>query len=152
MVSRRLRRLPRAAAATALLVSVVAACGGDDEGSPPPTSVAGGAAVQPAAGAALSPEGAAGAQLAKESGCAGCHGADFSGSLGPSWVGLYRATVTLEDGSTVVADDGYLTTAIADPGAQRVAGYALAMPENGLAPEEVAQIVAYIRELSPQGS
>ena len=139
-------RPPLATIATAALLLVAGACGGDDDdgdADQPPS-------VPPAdGGAALSPEAAAGHQLAKDSGCAGCHGADFSGSLGPSWVGLYGSNVTLDDGSTVIADDTYLTTAIQDPAAQRVAEFSLAMPENDLTPEQVAQIVAYIRELAP---
>ena len=55
----------------------------------------------------------------------------------------------VEPSSSVVADDAYLTTAIEDPAAQRVADFSLAMPENQLTPEQVDQIVAYIRELAP---
>ena len=74
----------------------------------------------------LSGDAAAGEAIARERGCAGCHGADFSGGIGPSWVGLYGSTVTLEDGSTVTADDAYLTRAIEDPSAERVADFAIA--------------------------
>jgi cytochrome c oxidase subunit 2 len=51
----------------------------------------------------------------------------------------------------VTADDAYLTRAIADPGAERVAGFALEMPANDLSEEEIAQIVAYIRALGEAG-
>lgn len=95
----------------------------------------------------LSAEAQAGRDLARKKGCAGCHGDDFSGNLGPSWVGLYGSEVELEGGQTVVADEAYLTRAIADPGAERVAGYALEMPGNDLSDEEIAQIVTYIKEL-----
>ena len=66
---------------------------------------------------------------------------------GPSWVGLAGSTVELDDGSTPVADEAYLRRSISEPQAQRVAGYTIAMPENGLSEDEVDAIVAYILEL-----
>jgi cytochrome c oxidase subunit 2 len=122
---------------TVLLVGFVASCGGDDDATTEP--------------AELSAEAEAGRTLARDSGCAGCHGNDFAGGLGPTWVGLAGSEVELEDGTTVTADDAYLTRAIADPGAERVAGFALEMPANDLSEEEIAQIVAYIRALGEAG-
>jgi len=54
----------------------------------------------------------------------------------------------LVDGSTVVADDAYLTRAIADPSAELVDGYTLKMPANNLSDAEVADIVAFIETLA----
>ena len=54
----------------------------------------------------------------------------------------------LADGTTVIADDEYLTTAIADPSAQLVDGYTLRMPANNLTDAEIADIVAYIKTLA----
>ena len=66
---------------------------------------------------------------------------------------LYGSTVELEDGSTAVVDDEYLTTAIADPDAQVHAGFSIAMPDNQLSDEEIASVVAYIRALgTPDGT
>lgn len=89
-----------------------------------------------------------GEQLARSSGCAGCHGQDFGGGAGPSLVGLAGADVLLEDATTVIADTAYLTRSITDPGAQVVAGYNLRMPANGLSDAEIADIVAYIETLA----
>jgi cytochrome c oxidase subunit 2 len=140
-IPRLARRLPLAVVVVA--VAAFAGCGGDDDGA------VGAPATPTAGGAELSPEAAAGLEVAKDSGCAGCHGGDFSGSIGPGWVGLAGSTVTLEGGQTVVADDAYLTRAIQDPAAELVAGFAIAMPENDLSAEQVDQIVAYINELGP---
>ena len=116
-----------------------AACG-DDTGS---DTAAGGAALSAAA--------QNGKQLSQSKGCAGCHGQDFGGGAGPGWVGLAGSEVVLVDGSTVVADDAYLTRAIADPSAELVDGYTLKMPANNLSDAEVADIVAFIDALAADG-
>jgi cytochrome c oxidase subunit II len=116
----------------AVCTAGVVSCGGDESGSP----AAGGDAAQ------------RGAQLAKDRGCQACHKVEGNG-IGPTWVGLYGSTVTLEDGSTVVADETYLHEAIADPSARRVAGYDVAMPDNSLTADEIDDVIAYIRSLVP---
>lgn len=95
-----------------------------------------------------------GAQLVKDYACTACHAADKQKLVGPGWGGLYGSKVTLTDGTTVVADDAYLTEAIRHANAQIVAGYtAGVMPEyaNMLKDDEVAAIVAYIRSLQENG-
>jgi cytochrome c oxidase subunit 2 len=116
-----------------VLVVTLGACGDDD------------------AGADLPPEAAEGRRVALRNGCTACHGADGGGGTGPAWVGAHGSTVELEDGSTVVVDDEYLTTAIADPDAQVHAGFSIAMPDNQLSDEEIAEVVAYIRALGTTG-
>jgi cytochrome c oxidase subunit 2 len=134
----RLARLALAAGASLSLALGAAACGsGADEAGT-------GGDGAPAAGSAA----ANGEQLLRSSGCAGCHGADFRGGAGPSLVGLAGSTVTLADGTTMVADTAYLTRAIADPSADLVADYNLRMPANGLTDAEIADIVAYIETLA----
>ncbi len=76
-----------------------------------------------------------------------CH-RESGGGIGPDWDGLAGSTVTLEDGSTVVADEAYLTLAITDPDAQIVDGYDIRMPANDLGDDDVAAIVAYIQSLA----
>lgn len=98
----------------------------------------------------LSPTAQRGEQLARSSGCAGCHGQDFGGGAGPGWVGLAGSEVTLVDGTTVVADDAYVTAAIAEPSKDLVDGYTLKMPPNNLDDAEVADIVAYINALADE--
>lgn len=113
---------------TVVMAVAAAACGDDDSSADPATS--------------------AGEQLSRSSGCAGCHGGDFDGGAGPGWIGLAGSEVQLTDGTTVIADDDYLTTAIVDPSAQLVEGYNLRMPANNLTDAEVAEIVAFINTLA----
>lgn len=89
-----------------------------------------------------------GEQIARSNGCAGCHGGEFDGAAGPTWIGLAGSEVELVDGTTVTADDAYLTRAIADPSADVVAGFTLKMPANTLSDAEIADIVAYINSLA----
>jgi cytochrome c oxidase subunit 2 len=89
-----------------------------------------------------------GQSLARTRGCAACHGADGQGGLGPAWVDLVGATVTLADGSTVVADEAYISRSITEPDAEVVDGYAVAMPKTALSDTEVSDLVAYIVSLS----
>ena len=110
------------------LVVVAVACGGSSGGE-------------------LSEAAEAGQQIAVQQGCASCHGADGTGGVGPKFVGLYGSQVTLTDGSTVVADDEYIRRSITDPGAERVEGYAVNMPTNGLDDDEIEAVLTYIREL-----
>jgi cytochrome c1 len=126
------RRTRRALAVGLVAVMTLAAsCGDDDDSSAAPASPV-----------------EAGEQLARSKGCAGCHGQDFDGGAGPTWVGLAGSEVVLVDGSTLVADDEYLTRAIADPSADLVDGYNLKMPANNLTADEIADIVAYINTLA----
>lgn len=93
-----------------------------------------------------------GKETALSNGCASCHGANGQGGVGPTWVDLAGSDVELEDGSTVVADDAYLIRSILDPSAEDVAGFTLAMPVNGLSEAQAADVVAYIKELTTDGS
>ncbi len=111
-----------------LIPLVAAACGGSS-------------------GDELSEAAADGRQVVIERGCASCHGADGSGGVGPQFTGLYGSEVTLTDGATVVADDAYIRRSITDPGAQRVAGYAVNMPVSNLDDDQIEAVLAFIREL-----
>ena len=104
-------------------------CGGDDAPGP---------AV---------PAGSEGERIVRANACASCHGADGSGGVGPSWVGLFGSEVDLVDGSTVVADEAYLAESIRDPSAKRVAGYPVTMPTNRLTDDEIAAVVEFIKSL-----
>jgi cytochrome c oxidase subunit 2 len=117
-------------ASVAALAIVLAACGsGDDSAS--------GDGDDPVS---------RGRDLAEDRGCMSCH-QEEGGGIGPDWAGLAGSTVTLDDGSTVVADEAYLTLAITDPDAQIVEDYDIRMPSNRLDDDEVAAIVAYIQSL-----
>jgi cytochrome c oxidase subunit 2 len=119
----------------ALSVVAFAACGGSDGGS--------------GGGAELSEAGARGQTISRSNGCSGCHGTSGQGGVGPAWVGLYGSQVELDDGTTVVADEEYLARSISDPGAEKVKDASVVMPSNGLSDEEIADVIAYIRDLSP---
>lgn len=99
----------------------------------------------------LSAAGERGKQVAKEQGCISCHTADGSKSTGPTWKGLAGSEVELEDGTTVVADDAYLTQSILAPRTVVVDGYANIMPvyEGEVSPAELADLLAYLQDLAP---
>jgi cytochrome c oxidase subunit 2 len=90
-----------------------------------------------------------GEQLAADNGCLRCHTVDGTPHLGPSWKGLYGSRVPLSDGTTVVADDAYLTESMMDPTAKLHVGYPPLMPSflGRLSGPEVDAIVEYIRSL-----
>lgn len=90
-----------------------------------------------------------GRQLAQSQGCMGCHTADGSQSVGPTWKGLYGSTEELEDGSTVTVDEEYLRESIVDPNAKIVKGFPPSMPAYGqLSDEQIQALIAYIKSLS----
>jgi cytochrome c oxidase subunit 2 len=93
---------------------------------------------------------AEGQRLAGENGCLKCHTVDGTPHIGPTWTGLYGKSEKLANGKTVVADEGYLTKSMMDPGADIVAGYQNVMPtfQGRLSPPETAAIVEYIKSLS----
>jgi len=93
---------------------------------------------------------ARGAELAEENGCTACHAPTVKKLVGPGWGGLYGSTVKLADGSSVIADDTYLTEKILNPDARVVAGYeAGVMPSFAeiLDEDQIDDVVAYIRSL-----
>ncbi len=113
---------------------LVVACGGGGgtAGAPQPTSAAG----------------KRGLVLAEQSGCQACHTANGKNSTGPTWKDLAGSRIKLDGGKTVVANDSYLTRSIIAPKSQVVSGYAGIMPGNDLSEDQVADIVAYLNELS----
>lgn len=96
----------------------------------------------------LSAAGRAGQDLAIEKGCGSCHGINGEGGVAPAFQGLIGRTVTLNDDTTLVADEAYVIESIIEPNAKRVDGYSLPMPQVNLSDEELASIVTYITELS----
>lgn len=87
-----------------------------------------------------------GEALAGEIGCLSCH-TDTSTQIAPTLHGLAGSEVTLEDGSTVVADTDYIRRSITDPSAQIVEGYRAAMPRFDLSEEEIDRLVEYVEGL-----
>ena len=86
-------------------------------------------------------------------GCANCHAAN-NNVHGPTLYGIYGKLRQFEDGSSEIADDNYLRTALINPSKQVVKGYQNIMPayptgpEQGqLTEEQVLSLVAYIKTL-----
>lgn len=95
--------------------------------------------------AAATPEGA-GQLLVSANGCAACHSIDGSPGIGPTWSGLFGSEVELTDGTTVTADEAYLSESIRSPQAKIVAGFEnQLMPTYSFTDEQIDDIVAYIK-------
>lgn len=90
-----------------------------------------------------------GRRLASVHGCFKCHSVDGSRHIGPTWVDLYQRKTTLENGDTIVADEGYLTESMMDPYFKMVKGYAQVMPSyrGKLTAPEAAALVEFIKSL-----
>jgi cytochrome c oxidase subunit 2 len=125
---------PRALPLLLLVVAPMAACGGNGGGPD------------------LSAEAQAGRSVFRDSGCASCHGANGQGGVGPQLAGLWGTEVTLDDGTTVIADEAYIRESIVEPSAKKVDGYRIPMPANDLDDAEVASILDYIEAIGPTGA
>ncbi|MCO5222006.1 MAG: c-type cytochrome [Thermomicrobiales bacterium] len=82
--------------------------------------------------------------------CTICHSVNGGVGIGPTWKGLFGSDVELANGTTVKADEAYLTESIKDPAAQVVKGFAAGtMPLYGtvLSDQQIADLVAYIKTL-----
>ncbi len=98
-------------------------------------------------GPPLSAAGERGKEVAAAKGCQSCHGNQGQGGVGPAWQGLAGSERELQDGTAVVADNGYLRQSILEPDATKVAGYTVSMPSIDLDPSEVDALIAYIEDL-----
>lgn len=96
----------------------------------------------------LSARGEEGRSVMRSSGCAACHGANGDGGVGPTFLGLFGSTVSLDDGTSVTADRAYLYESITEPGAKVVDGYRVPMPQNDLDDARIEAIIEYIVELA----
>jgi len=106
----------------------------------------------PAAAAAAAPADLSvlGEKLAKDNGCMACHDSGKKRLVGPGWGGLFGSKVELADGSSVVADEAYISESIRTPNAKVSKGYpAGLMPtyDKLLGDKDIEAIVAYIRSL-----
>ena len=93
---------------------------------------------------------ASGDELFVQKACNTCHRSDSS-ARAPILHGVAGKSVTLLDGSTVVADPTYLRESILNPAAKVVKGYQPIMPtyKDQLTEEEVMQLIKYIETLKP---
>ena len=108
-----------------------------------------GQAVQPASAGEAS--GHSALEVLKGKYCTSCHSVDGTATVGPTFKGLYGKVQVVTDAGgaehEVKVDDGYLATAIQDPGADTVKGYPPAMPANPLSDAELRLVVDYIKSL-----
>ncbi|MGZ3658885.1 MAG: cytochrome c oxidase subunit II [Bdellovibrionota bacterium] len=89
-----------------------------------------------------------GAHLFRTKACVSCHTVDGSQkTAGPSVKGLFGASVAVEGGAQVVADENYIRESIMDPIKKVVKGYAPQMPtfRGMLSDEDVNDLIAYIK-------
>jgi cytochrome c2 len=82
-------------------------------------------------------------------GCVGCHSLDGTKGTGPTFKGLAGSQVKLADGSTVTADDAYITESIADPDKQVVQGFqpgimSAVIKPGAVSDQDIRDLVAYI--------
>ena len=91
-----------------------------------------------------------GEQLFTQLACLTCHLPDGSGR-GPSLVGVFGSMVTLDNGTSLTADESYLRESILNSQAKTVAGYQQLMPTfQGLVNEDgIASLIEYIKSLQP---
>jgi len=107
---------------------------------------------EPVAGG-LEGEARSGEHFYAQLGCVGCHWTNGNETpLAPSFNGLYGSTVTLADGTTAVADDGYLLESILAPDAKIVDGFPAGAMSARVTPGEISlaqakALIAYIKTL-----
>ena len=91
-----------------------------------------------------------GERVAVTKGCTRCHTVDGTPHIGPTWLGLYHARVTLVGGERPLADEAYLTESMMDPRARVRAGFQPVMPtyQGLLSAAETGALLEYMRYLS----
>jgi cytochrome c oxidase subunit 2 len=92
--------------------------------------------------------GADGSVLFEKKGCVACHSTDGSAKIGPSFKGIFGASATLVDGSTVTVDETYLRRSILNPQAQARPGFPPTMPpfEGQLKEAEIEALIQFIKD------
>ena len=91
-----------------------------------------------------------GHDILEKYGCLGCHSEDGTVKVGPSFKGLWGASVTVVTKGvdrTITVDEAYLRSSILEPGADVVKGFPAVMPPFTLKPEELTSILAYLKGL-----
>jgi cytochrome c oxidase subunit 2 len=79
-------------------------------------------------------------------GCTACHSLDGSPMPGPTFKSLYGSKRILANGTTVVADDAYITESILKPDAKVVKGFE-AMPSIDVEPADLHAIVESLKRM-----
>jgi cytochrome c oxidase subunit 2 len=80
--------------------------------------------------------------------CLACHSLDGQPGIGPTLKAIYGQTQKLRDGSGVTVNDAFIREKILNPNAKVLAGtYEQEMPKTDLTPEEIEQIIEYLKTL-----
>jgi cytochrome c553 len=92
---------------------------------------------------------AVGKSLYTSLGCVGCHSLDGTKGTGPTFKGLAGSESELSDGSTVTADDAYLSESIADPDAKVAKGFqpgimSAVIKKGAVSDDDIRNLVAFI--------
>ncbi len=90
-----------------------------------------------------------GEKVYTQKGCNACHSIDGSVVIGPSFKGLIGRSTTLDDGTTITADENYIMQSIIEPQSQIVEGFQPIMPafKGNITDKEVDALIAYIKTL-----
>jgi cytochrome c oxidase subunit 2 len=87
--------------------------------------------------------------------CGSCHLGTAPEQRGPALAGVFGGPVKLKDGSTTVADEGYLRESIVQPQARIVAGFQPIMPSFAVNFEKdeegLLDLIAYIKAMDETG-
>ncbi|HEX7510416.1 MAG TPA: cytochrome c oxidase subunit II, partial [Chitinivibrionales bacterium] len=91
----------------------------------------------------------AGEALLYQRGCISCHSLSGEKMVGPTFKGLFGATIAVMTGGAqhaVVADSAYIMKSIVDPGADVAVGFPNTMPPvgNTLSNGEIRQVIDYL--------
>jgi cytochrome c oxidase subunit 2 len=93
---------------------------------------------------------AKGLAVLQSKGCLGCHTTDGTKKVGPTFKGLFGSEVEVTTNGKerkITADEPYIRRSVLDPGADVVEGYPNIMPKLQVSPEELNEIVEYLKTL-----
>ncbi len=92
-----------------------------------------------------------GEQVFTLKGCGACHKTDGTVLIGPSWKGLYSKEEKVKENGkikTVTVDDEYIKESILEPSKKITVGFeSTPMPQVPMTPEEMDNLIAYIKSL-----
>ena len=130
---------------------IFTACGGDDDDDDPTATSSSGSEATATSGGDdgdMAGDAAAGEEIYNAQ-CAACHTTDGTDLVGPTWLGLWGSTVTLDDGTTVEVDEAYVVRSIEEPDAQIREGFTAGlMAANLISGDEITDVIAYMKTLN----
>jgi len=91
---------------------------------------------------------AAGGKLFSSLACITCH-MDENRGRGPTLAGVFGSQVTLDNGTTITADEAYVRESILTPTVKVVKGYTPIMPsfQGQVSEEQILQLISYIKSI-----